>query len=329
MTFSRDTDSLLRQIVEVVQLADANNVDEVLRRLKHLQRALAPENEFALVLSWLGKCRLVHKLGQEQLPLNSIDKYRVPDLFAVFEHDGRLLPVLIEVKTSDGLTVEALNSSTLSLKPHYLRYAELLRLPMLIAWRHTSLWTLFDFHAAELAERNYKIDFLTAMKENLLGELAGDFSYALAPGTKLRMHIRKLTAPDPETGGFEGVIHDAHFLNPRGERVPDIPHLMSLFMFWENEVERTDVEDEVIQDYVVPNTDRAEFASRTLSQIVHSLAALGKTSVNWRQIIHDSGHLAHDSSRLRALVDEGAEHGVITRVFHQRPEHRPFFLRTG
>lgn len=139
------------------------------------------------------------------------------------------------------------------------------------------------------------------------------------------MRIKKMTAPDPETGGFEGVIHDAHFVNPSGERIPDIPHLMSLFMFWENELKQTELEDEVIQDYVI-EIERAEFASRTLSQMVHSLASVGRDTVNWRRIIHDSGHLAHDSSKLRALVDQGLEHGVITQILHVRPQHRPAFL---
>jgi len=327
MPFSRDTESLLRNVIDTIQLADANDPEAVLRRLEHLQRALAPENEFSLMLSWLGRCRLLHKLGQEQLPLDSIDEYRVPDLLAAFEYEGRVVPVLIEVKTTTvPRAVEALNRATLSLKPHYLRYGELLGLPVLVAWRLAGMWTLFDPRVARLAEKNYKIDFLTAMKENLLGELAGDFSYRLEPGTKLRMCIKKVTKPDPKTGLYDGVIHDAHFVNPRGERIPDVPHLLSLFMFWENELEQSDSGDNVIREYVVPDIERLEFASRTLSHIVHSLAGLSKKAVNWRGIIHDSGHLAHNSSRLRALIDEGVKHGVIGRIFHQRPQHQPDFL---
>jgi Holliday junction resolvase len=46
------------------------------------------------------KCKLVHKLEQEQYPLASSDKYQVPDLFAVFDYEGKEILVLIEVKSS-------------------------------------------------------------------------------------------------------------------------------------------------------------------------------------------------------------------------------------
>ena len=39
-----------------------------------------------LLLSWLGKCSLVHQLDQHQLPPDSKHHYRVPDLFAVFRY---------------------------------------------------------------------------------------------------------------------------------------------------------------------------------------------------------------------------------------------------
>jgi hypothetical protein len=209
MRFPRDKESLIRQLVDV--LLPNEPKEAILKRLEQLQRGLEPENEFALILSWLGKCRLVHKLAQEQLPLNSSDSYRVPDLLAVFEHEGKLIPVLIEVKTTElsGPTTPRLG--TLSLSPKYLAYSELLGLPMLAAWRHRGLWTLFEMRHAQLATVNYKIDFGTALKESLLGMLAGDFSYRLAPGTRIRMRIRKLTQPDPETGGFEGEVLDLHF----------------------------------------------------------------------------------------------------------------------
>ena|SRR5690349_5244466 len=84
MSFPRDTESLIRQLLEVLPLVDEPTPEAILARLEQLQRGLEPENEFALILSWLGQCRLVHKLGQEQLPLNSSKGYRVPDLLAVF-----------------------------------------------------------------------------------------------------------------------------------------------------------------------------------------------------------------------------------------------------
>jgi hypothetical protein len=327
MRFHRNKESLIRQLLDVLLLVDESTPEgAILERLEQLQRGLEPENEFALILSWLGKCRLVHKLGQEQLPLNSSYAYRVPDLLAVFEHEGKLIPVLIEVKTTEPSDPTTLELGTLTLNWKYLAYAELLGLPMLVAWKHRGLWTLFEMRHAQLATVNYKIDFGSALKENLLGMLAGDFSYHLAPGTEIRMRIRKLTQPDPETDDFEGEVLDVHFANPAGEPIPSIRHLWSLFMFWDNEAEVVDEGDDVVQRFVVPDVRQAEFASRTLSQIVHAFAGLQGSQVSWRSIVHDTEHLAHDTGRMRALVEEGARYGVITDIWNLRPRSSPSFL---
>ena len=144
------------------------------------------------------------------------------------------------------------------------------------------------------------------------------------------MRIRKLTQTDPRTGGFDGEIIDPHIENAAGDRVPNIPHLSSLFMYWENDVELVDEGSDVVQSFVVSDTGRAEFASRTLSQLVHSFAGLGGSPVSWRAIVHDTtGHLAHDIGRLRALVDEGARYGVITDILNFHPRHVPSFVETA
>src|SRR5262249_2555247 len=148
MPFQRHTESQLRHLVRLLQLVDDPDPDAIARRLEQLRRGLAPEDEFALVLSWLGKCRLVHKLGQEQLPLVSIHDYRVPDFVALFEHDGKTIPTLIEVKKTDPPDPLSFEPGWLSLKPGLLRYAEALGLPMLIAWKHRTFWTLFEMRHA-------------------------------------------------------------------------------------------------------------------------------------------------------------------------------------
>jgi hypothetical protein len=317
MTLSRYSESVLRQVISVLPVAERDDPDAVLRRLEQLQRGLEPEDEFALLISWLGRCQLAHKLNQEQLPLLSTTTYRVPDILAVFEYAGRLLPVLIEVKTE---------KPPLSLRPHLKRYADLLGLPLLIAWKHEAEWSLFDFERSTLAVTNYRADVALARLENLLGILAGDFTYRLSPGTTLRMPIRKLSEPDAETGGFDGQFHDIHFVNPAGERIPAIRHLGSLFMFWENEARQEDRGNDIVQDFVVPETQRAETASHTLALISHTLSALGKERLDWQTVLHDRDHVAHDIGRLKALVSEGGRYGVIEDVATPQPLHVPTFL---
>jgi hypothetical protein len=325
MALSRSADSQFRQLVDLLAFDETATPEEQIARLIHLQRSLDPENEFELILSWLGKCRLVHKLGQEQLPLSSPDEFRVPDLLAVFENESTLVPVLIEVKTSEPPDPSTLDLGKLSFSAKYAAYAKLLNLPLLIAWRHRGIWALFEARHAQLAEKNHKLSFDVAMKENLLSVLAGDFSYQLAPGTKMQMHIRKLTQPD-SAGGFTGTITKAEFLGPSDRSLPEIPYLFWMFHFWPTGVETFDEGNTVIQSFVIPETRQSEFASRTLTHIVHAIGQYQRSSINWGSIVHDIKHLAHDKGSFRAAVVEGAGHGVITNFFKVVPNTPPAFL---
>jgi hypothetical protein len=204
-------------------------------------------------------------------------------------------------------------------------YAKLLNLPLLIAWRHRGIWVLFEAHHAQLAEKNQKIDFDIALKENLLGVLAADFSYQLTPGTKIQMHIRRLTQPDP-AGSFTGQITRVQYLDSADQPLPEIRYLFWMFNFWPNEVESSDNGDALIQSFTISATGQAEFASRTLGRIVYASGQFRRSRVTWGSIAHDMKHLAHDKGSFHAAVAEAAKHGVITNIIRQVPHTRPAFL---
>lgn len=128
-------------------------------RVKRLQLGLPAEDEFSVLLNWLGHCRLVHKLDQLQRPQESRKHLRVPDLLAIFTYKGRDVPVLIEVKSSV--------DKTLSWQPGYhdalQRYADTLKLPLLIAWRRGTFWSLFEARHLTKAVKNFNIKFGDAM----------------------------------------------------------------------------------------------------------------------------------------------------------------------
>jgi hypothetical protein len=325
MPFTRYTESQFRQLLDLLDLPDADDPDAVAKRLEQLRRGLAPEDEFSLLVTWLGRCRLIHKLGQEQLPVHSVETYRVPDFLAVFEHDGSLIPVLVEVKSTHVPDNESMVTATVSLKAGYRRYAELLDLPMLVAWRCENMWTLFDMRHATLAETNYRIAFRDAMRQNLLGILTGDFAYQVAAGTAAVLRITKLSETNPETGGFDGRIDDAHYVSRTGERLPDIPHLLWLFTAWENE-QRQEVDEEgVTLKFVVPEGDGIEFASHTFGVLVRSFAG-HDTEVNWRRLTHEREHFVHGAGRFRELIERCLQHQVVTHVLDVRPADPPDFL---
>ncbi|PKA71381.1 hypothetical protein ATI02_4359 [Pseudomonas baetica] len=88
-----------RLLHESLELSGWENPEEVIQRVKRLDLGLPAEDEFAVVCSWLGKCSLIHKLDQQQIPKSSHDIYQVPDLLAVFDTGNHQYKVLIEVKT--------------------------------------------------------------------------------------------------------------------------------------------------------------------------------------------------------------------------------------
>src|SRR6185295_1227746 len=100
------------------------------------------EDHFMLLLNWLGRCHLVHRLDQLQLPPRKASAYRVPDLFADFFYEGGDTPVLIEVKKTHKDKVKWTEKYLYALK----QYAELVQLPLLVAvqWQDGGLWTLND-----------------------------------------------------------------------------------------------------------------------------------------------------------------------------------------
>ena len=162
-------------LAELGWKADAKTVAESVHRL---DIGLPIEDEFSVLCGWLGKCRLIHKLDQQQVPVRSREQFQVPDLLACFTTQRPSSPLLIEVKSN--------TTGVLSFKPDYLarlrRYSDLIQAPLLIAWKHHSLWTLFEASHLRMAKRNLNISFSKAMNENLLSALAGDVAYKIGAG---------------------------------------------------------------------------------------------------------------------------------------------------
>lgn len=176
MTDTNPIDLTARVLVEAIaQLGNEFDTKTLVDRVRQLQRGLPAEDEFMLLLSWLGKCRLVHKLDQLQAPPSSRQEIRVPDLLAVFERDGKQIALLIEVKTT--------GDRALSWRPDYLKslkaYAKLVNLPLLLAgnWTRFGFWTLADVSLFEKPHQNYRLSFEAALKNNLMGELATSITF--------------------------------------------------------------------------------------------------------------------------------------------------------
>ena len=312
---------------EALSQLDWNCSAELLAsRVNRLHIGLPREDEFAVVCSWLGHCVLVHKLDQTQSPPSSRATYRVPDLFATFTRDGRLIPTLIEVKSS--------REKKLSFKPEYYAqlkaYASLQGLPMLVAWKFHDVWSLFDIAQMELAEFNYNICFSKAMSENLLGILAGDFSYTLFKGSglHLRMHKEKLLS-SVRNGSevheeWNTVIADALHIDGHGKERRDLSSdVQTLFFVSDLEEDQDHTSSHLHFRFTVQN-DQSKFAHMALVRLLNWYSS-GDKPLNWREVKTRSSPVP-GMTDFGATVDRARREGVVEYIFNLEPKTKPAFL---
>lgn len=316
----KDNDPLYWLISEAIQQLGLDaDPKKLADRIRRLQVGLPAEDEFSVLLTWLGRCRLVHKLDQLQSPKSSRNTWAVPDLLAVFDYLGHDVAVLIEVKTTP------FSNNRLSWRPAYrdamIRYADLLGLPLLVAWRFGNIWTLFDARLLTPSPSRHKIDFTEAIRHTLMAELAGDFSFSLRPGCGMHLRIRKLR----ETAtGFHGRIDEAYWLNADGKRFTKAPGVFPLFLCLDQESIVTEEDDHVIQSFVVPDAQAAEFAHRALAALLRF--STRKDDIHWRRTLESHMPSPVADGGLRHAADDALRCGFLRYGLLIQPATIPDFL---
>jgi hypothetical protein len=226
---------------------------------------------------------------------------------------------LIEVKTTP------FDNNVLSWPSSYrerlIRYANMLDLPLLIAWRFGTFWTLIDVRQLVPSPVRYKVTFLEALKNTLMTELAGDFSFSLRPGCGMHFKIRKL---EETADGFHGVIEDAFWMNANGERLKQAPGVFPLFLCLEQE--STVVEDGpiVTQSFVIPDAAQAEFASRALGTLLRF--STRTNDAHWRRALEKKISPPYAADGLRKAAQDALDSGFLHLGLNIRPASLPDFL---
>jgi Holliday junction resolvase len=281
----------VRRFAEALaQLGNGSSPKRLAERVKQLEMGLPAEDHFMLLLSWLDRCHMVHRLDQLQLPLGEASAaFRVPDLLAVFFHEGGETPVLIEVKKT--------KKDKLKWSEKYLRalqhYADVLQLPLLVAvqWQDGGLWTLNDVGVFWKANVNYHLDAGSAFDNNLMCELAGDFLCSMRVGVGMHMTLKKLSEPERDADGvivsMDAAITDAHFEDANGDRLDSLgAEINALFLAVDQEVTCEETADAVIQRFVITDKSPSVFAQHLLLPAVLGPKALNiKPPVQWRKLI--------------------------------------------
>lgn len=323
-------DDLARLIHEVLEeTAWEADAQTLISRVRRLHLGLPAEDEFSVLLSWLGKCRLVHKLDQQQSPPESQGSYQVPDLLAVFEYEGRTLPVLIEVKTS--------SKGKLSWRTDYYErlkgYGQTLGLPVLVAWKRGQIWSLFELKHSKLARTNYNISFGMAQKQNLLGILAGDFVIILHGGVGLHFVARKEKRlsvdqlADGHREQWQVHIEKAYFTNSDGTHLKKLgTGLWALFLTSSVE-ETSEVKDSSVSYSVkVRYEESMQWAHGVFGNLL-KLRGDDEDSVHWRQVLQKHA-IPTESVILREGAKAGIDAGIVRYVLDQVPQELPGFMRT-
>lgn len=318
-----DIEQLIHEALE--QLGWGVDAGRVAARIWRLNVGLPREDEFSVVCSWLGHCDLIHKLDQKQTPESSGAEFQVPDLLAVFNVDGKRVPVLIEVKSK--------KDKVLSFRPDYLErlknYAQVLNLPILVAWKWQGLWMLFEIKHFQKARKNFNIHFQDAIKENLLGVLAGDFSYALYEGAGLYIVIKKekLIGTEQNDEGYteqwQMMIEDVYFTDGNRKVVRNLPSpVQQLFVTWELEESEEHTDTHIIMKHVAPEGPML-FAHMALVRLLNWQMQPDE-KIHWRAMLHGA-NIVKGVDDFREAVQEAMDNKIVRIVLNQKPQTEPSF----
>ncbi|CBJ36219.1 conserved protein of unknown function (predicted Restriction endonuclease, type II-like) [Ralstonia solanacearum CMR15] len=319
-----DAARLIHEVLsELGWSADPSHVAQSVRRL---DIGLPAEDEFSVVCAWLGQCELLHKLDQQQVPIASREKFQVPDLLARFTTQTNSVPVLIEVKSKQG--------NTLSFKPEYLEkltnYAELVGMPLLIAWKFHGFWMLFEAKHLRRAKSNLNISLSTASQQNLLGMLAGDVGYKIGAGVGIHLRFRKdklvktETREDGRTEQWQMTIDDVAFSNYNGELVRDVEgDIQSLVSVWDLEDQEEHTDSHIYQRFVA-GSEGMQFAHMALVRLLN-WESPGDTRPHWRSLLRKDQVVANVEN-FAAALEKAYQQKFVSHIFHIRPRAVPDFL---
>lgn len=311
-----------RVLHEALEQSGWKNPEEVIQRVKRLELGLPAEDEFAVICSWLGKCSLVHKLDQQQIPKSSHDIYQVPDLLAVFNTENHQYKVLIEVKTKQDkkLTLREKDREKL------LRYGELLGMPVLFAWKYYGLWILFDISLFKRFNKNYRVDLETALKNSLMSLLAGDMNYQLGDGVGLHLKFRKdeIHESNGDTETWKTRIEDIYLQDFNGERNYKFsPKTLSILNTCEIE-ENTEVDDEFISQSFVVRPGMGNMAHRAMEKLLKM--ADDDANIHWRSLLVDESPL-HSIADFQSALNEALKQKFVKYILLQHPQEYPDFIK--
>jgi len=318
------------QISNIIPLLGfSSSVNDLQARLERLMQGMPTEDEFIAMAVWMEKCKLAHKLEQEQSPMSSSEIYQVPDILAVFDHNGHEIPFLIEVKTSHENFVDAKLRFSERLHMKLVNYANLVGLPMLIAWKAGGYWTLFDIREMKQHESAYHIDWPDAMKADLMFLLLDSVTVIAKPGVSFTFVLEDLgttgrKTPDGEEHHFK--FHSLRFLDTNGNPVTKMSWPQFVLWTFADHAEKQEWRDNLLElVFEIPQEPIGLPSYLLLPLMVFGWRSEEKRPKNWYDVIREEDFGPISYSQFKQAMNEGI--GTFVRyVMQVVPHNRPDFL---
>lgn len=172
-TSFRIDDNTLKKFTEQIESSDFKE------NIERFFRGYTVEDAFHVLFSSMPWVKLIHELGQNQLPNLSKEIYQVPDFTIFFETGKRdYKPVLLEVKSVKGDS-QSLEVMTKQMNA-CVAYSNILGIPFLYAiyWQKYKTWTFNAVENFDSKSKKHRINFFEAFK-NDLSVIVGDITFII------------------------------------------------------------------------------------------------------------------------------------------------------
>ena len=204
-------------------------------------------------------------------------------------------------------------------------------MPLLIAWKRLGIWTLFEARHLTKAQKNFNIRFGDAMKENLLGVLAGDVAYKIAPGAGVQLRLKKeklLTVEENDnsfTEQWQMRVDKVGFTSAGGFPTKDLDdEVTTLFTTWDLTERQNHTDTHIELQFLASDDDGMMFGHMALVHLLNWTLPEGAT-INWRHAIRRDSAVSNMTNFGQAL-QRALEQKVVRIILNQQPQSCPGFL---
>jgi len=314
--------SILRDVYKLTENEIAELDPATLaQRLQGIHNGWNAEHEFGAIASWLGHCKLVTHPDEVYSSNGSL---RVPDFLIVSQVKDREVPFLVEVKTTedDRLVWSAKYRDSLK------KFADMLGMPVLVAWKRYGLWSLCDLSEFHLAETAYHLTWEAAMKNNLMTALCGNVFITVNEGFRFELTYELLdeaagSADLLPEGQYAAQIVEAGLFTPKGKISGQLSsELFPLFLT--KAAEPITRREGKLLHHIFPVEAEGMF---NLSDLLFTHLTWNKeepSDLNW--IVEIRKGLPANERDLHTVLREAIDVQAVRYVLSQQPERIPPFL---